>query len=134
MSQQLTQKPVKVCVRTRPTHHFAQDNINIDQEHGTIQINSSRDGAPQPCAILNNRNTNFKFRVDHVFHNASQAQVYDLYAHDIVMGVIDGINGAIMKYGQTGSGKTYSMFGGDDFNGRGLSAFLDFFIFFSICL
>ena len=109
-------------MRTRPTHHFAQDNINIDQEHGTIQINSSRDGAPQPGAILNNRNTNFKFRVDHVFHNASQAQVYDLYAHDIVMGVIDGINGAIMTYGQTGSGKTFTMMGDiNNFEHRGIA-------------
>lgn len=87
---------VRVCIRTRPTHHFAQDNIDIDQEHGTIQINASRDGAPEPGAMLNNRQNNFKFRFDHVFHNASQSAVYDLFAHDIVQGVVDGINGAIM--------------------------------------
>lgn len=118
----MTQKPVKVCVRTRPTHHFAQDNINIDQEHGTIQINSSRDIAPAPDAILNNRNNNFKFRLDHIFHNASQSEVYDLYANDIVMGVIDGINGAIMTYGQTGSGKTFTMMGDiNNYEHRGLA-------------
>ena len=115
-------KPVKVCVRTRPTHHFAQDNITIDQEHGTIQINASRDGPPEPGSILNNRNNNFKFRVDHVFHNASQSAVYDLHAHDIVMGVVDGINGAIMTYGQTGSGKTFTMMGDiNNYEHRGIA-------------
>ena len=29
---------VKVCVRTRPTHQFAQDNIFIDEEHATVQV------------------------------------------------------------------------------------------------
>jgi len=46
-----------------------------------------------------------------VFHNASQADVYDLYARDAVQGVTDGINGGIMTYGQTGSGKTFTMMG-----------------------
>jgi len=87
---------VRVCVRTRPTHRFAQDNIIIEQEHSTIQVNSCRDSEPQIGGMLNNRQNNFKFRFDHVFHNASQSVVYDLFAHDIVQSVVDGVNGAIM--------------------------------------
>ena len=101
---------VKVCVRTRPTQNFAQDNITIDQEHNTVMIDTSHSDAPQlPGGMLNNKQSQFKFKFDHVFHNNSQAAVYDLYARDTVQGVVDGINGAIMSYGQTGSGKTFTM-------------------------
>lgn len=99
---------VKVCIRTRPTQNFAQNNIYIDEEHNTIQINTAHPDEPVG-GILNNKQNNFKFKFDHVFHNASQSAVYDLYARDTVQAVVDGINGAIMSYGQTGSGKTFTM-------------------------
>lgn len=98
---------VKVCIRTRPTQYFAQDCIAIEQEHATIQITNN--GDQEPGGMLNNKQNSFKFRFDHVFHNASQSAVYDLFARDTVGGVVDGINGAIMTYGQTGSGKTFTM-------------------------
>eukprot|EP01036_Dinobryon_divergens_P030732 gene30732-40021_t len=101
---------VKVCIRTRPTQYFAQDNIFIDEEHGTVQINTSVIADETP-GLLNNKQSNFKFKFDHVFHNATQASVYDLYARDTVQGVVDGINGSVMSYGQTGSGKTFTMMG-----------------------
>ncbi len=85
---------VKVCIRTRPTHHFAQDNISIDQEHATIQINQASED--DNAGYLNNKQNNFKFKFDHIFHNSSQTAVYDLFARDTVLGVVDGINGAIM--------------------------------------
>lgn len=99
---------VKVCIRTRPTHNFAQDNIFIDQNEGTIQINSAHDTKE---TLLNNKQSNFKFKFDHVFHNASQSEVYDLFARDTVQSFVDGVNGAIMSYGQTGSGKSFTMIG-----------------------
>lgn len=97
---------VRVCIRTRPTQYFAQDKIVIDEEHSTIQITTGND---EPDQMLNNKQNNFKFKFDHVFHNASQSNLYDLFARDTVQGVMDGINGAIMTYGQTGSGKTFTM-------------------------
>lgn len=101
---------VKVCVRTRPTQNFAQDNLIIDQEHNTIQIKTNH-GDDTPAGMPNNKQNSFKFKFDHVFHNASQIAVYDLYARDTVLGVVEGINGSIMSYGQTGSGKTFTMLG-----------------------
>jgi len=105
----MSRNSVKVCVRTRPTQYFAQDNIFIDTEHNTIQVTTGEKA--EPGAILNNRQNSFKFRFDHVFHNSSQSDVYDLFARDIVQSVVDGINGCIMTYGQTGSGKTFTMMG-----------------------
>lgn len=99
---------MKVCIRTRPTQSFALGNITIDQEHDTIMVNTSNEDQPVG-GMLNNRQNSFKFKFDHVFHNATQSAVYDLYVRDTVQGVVDGINGAVMSYGQTGSGKTFTM-------------------------
>lgn len=101
---------VKVCVRTRPTQYFAQDNLFIDTEHSSIIVKHSDPEAE--ASVLNNRQNQFKFHFDQVFHNSSQTAVYDLYARDIVHDVVYGINGAIMSYGQTGSGKTFTMVSG----------------------
>ncbi len=86
-----------MCIRTRPTHYFAQDNIHIENDEKTVQIktNSSDDNG----GLTNNRQNTFKFRFDHIFHNASQSNVYDLYCRDTVLGVVDGVNGAILAYG-----------------------------------
>lgn len=101
---------VKVCVRTRPTQNFAQDNITIEQEHNAIVIDTTHSDEPKlHGGMLDNKQSTFRFKFDHVFHNASQQAVYDLYARDTVQGVVDGINGAVMSYGQTGSGKTFTM-------------------------
>lgn len=109
MNHSMRRNSVKVCIRTRPTQNFAQDNIAIDEEHSTIQINSDRgDDAVVPGGPNNKQNL-FKFRFNHVFHNATQTTVYDLFARDTVQGVVDGINGAIMSYGQTGSGKSFTV-------------------------
>ena len=111
---------VKVCVRTRPTQFFAQDNIVIDELHSTIQVSTALE---EPTGVLNNRRDKFKFKFDHVFHNASQSSVYDLYARQTVQSVADGINGSIMTYGQTGSGKTFTMMGDTaNYEHRGIAA------------
>ena len=99
---------VKVCIRTRPTQNYAQDNIFIEEEHNTIQINTNSP-EEQTQQLLNNKQSSFKFKFDHVFHNSTQIAVYDLYCRDVVQGVVDGINGSILSYGQTGSGKTFTM-------------------------
>jgi kinesin family protein 6/9 len=105
----MSRNSVKVCVRTRPTQNFAQDNLFIDVEHASIVVKQTDPEAES--TILNNRKNTFKFRFDHVFHNSSQSAVYDLYARDTVHDVVYGINGAILTYGQTGSGKTFTMLG-----------------------
>lgn len=108
----MSKNTVKVCVRTRPTQNFAQDNLFIDVEHGSIVVKHNDPAGD--TGILNNRQNTFKFSFDHVFHNASQGAVYDLYVRDTVHDVVYGINGAILSYGQTGSGKTFTMVSAHD--------------------
>lgn len=104
----MSRNSVKVCVRTRPTYHFAQDCIVLDEEQNLVEIHHRVDES-QGTTMQNNKQNSFKFKFDHIFHNAPQVAVYDMYARDTVQSVVDGINGAIMSYGQTGSGKTYTM-------------------------
>eukprot|EP01031_Cornospumella_fuschlensis_P032523 gene32523-39323_t len=101
---------VRVCVRTRPTQNFAQNNLLVDVEHATIKVKHVETPS-EAASVLNNKQNAFSFKFDYVFHNASQQAVYDLYARDCVHGVVNGINGSIMSYGQTGSGKTFTMIG-----------------------
>jgi kinesin family protein 6/9 len=102
----MSRNSVKVCVRTRPTYHFAQDCIVLDEEQSIVEIHHPNENHG---TLLNNKQNSFKFKFDHIFHNATQSAVYDMYARDTVQSVVDGINGAIMSYGQTGSGKTFTM-------------------------
>eukprot|EP01041_Mallomonas_annulata_P005086 gene5086-10179_t len=91
--EKMKRNSVKVCVRTRPTHHFAQDNIVIDQNESTIQVTNDNDTKD---TLVNNKQNSFKFRFDQVFHNATQSDIYDTFARDTVQSAVDGINGAIM--------------------------------------
>lgn len=92
---------IKVCIRTRPSQNFAQNNISIDSDCQHIQINLSN-GTPVELTVLNNKSSVFKFQFDHIFHNASQEFLYDMHAHNITQSVIEGYNSAILTYGQTG--------------------------------
>lgn len=42
---------------------------------------------------------------------ATQADVYNLVGHSVLVNAIEGFNGCIFAYGQTGSGKTFTMMG-----------------------
>jgi kinesin family protein 6/9 len=99
-----TRTPVKVCVRIRPTPHFAPelilsgDSITVDRP-ATEQIAGGLSGKRLPFAF------------DSVLNNASQGEVFETCARDIVGSVLAGINGTVLVYGQTGAGKTYTMTG-----------------------
>ena len=62
----------------------------------------------------------WNFLVDGILSNSSQEEVYGGCAHDVVSGVMNGINGTIFAYGQTGAGKTYTMSGEPQYRLRGI--------------
>ena len=56
----------------------------------------------------------FKFKFDQIFtETATQKNIFEVCAKNVVKDALNGYNSTIMAYGQTGSGKTYTMFGPD---------------------
>jgi kinesin family protein 6/9 len=98
---------VKVCIRTRPTGRFAENNIRLNADRHRIDVH-----IPKTQGLhINNQQEDWAFSFDSVIHNASQDSVYDECASDIVSSVVDGYSGTVIAYGQTGAGKTYTMLG-----------------------
>ncbi|XP_053385145.1 uncharacterized protein LOC128550327 isoform X2 [Mercenaria mercenaria] len=65
---------------------------------------------------------NHEFNFDHIFmQDASQQDVFDVAALEIVQAFLNGYNGTIFAYGQTGTGKTYTVEGSaKTYHSRGL--------------
>jgi len=100
---------VRVLVRARPTASYASDNFTFNEACDSIDMRVAKDAA---SGTVNNQQESWHFKLDKVMANASQEQVFEACAADVVRSVMDGYNGTIMAYGQTGAGKTHSMTGG----------------------
>eukprot|EP00736_Rhodelphis_marinus_P013962 Rmarinus@m.10756 len=114
---------VQVYVRTRPTVNFSEQNFQINTQENSFRLH--RDRGAKDATIVNNNVDDWQFRYDGILHNASQDQVYESVAFDIVDSVLKGYNGTMLAYGQTGAGKTFTMSGGTigrmaRFNQRGV--------------
>ncbi|GLD96926.1 hypothetical protein PINS_up005609 [Pythium insidiosum] len=99
---------VRVCVRIRPlsTKEKQDGRQQIVFAHkATAEIelvNPEADGAEPPK----------KFTFDAAISpDATQMDVYNKAATDIVESVVNGFNGTIFAYGQTGAGKSHTMEG-----------------------
>ena len=109
---------VKVYARIRPTARFAQDMIELLPDGKSINIHCKKD---LRRGYINNQILDWSFHLDRVLHNASQSDVYEECAKDIVTKGLDGYNGTILAYGQTGAGKTFTMTGSTEkFQHRGI--------------
>ncbi|XP_069634514.1 kinesin-like protein KIF9 isoform X2 [Haliaeetus albicilla] len=102
------EKRVHTFVRVKPTANFAQDMIKFGPDNKTIDIYIRKDAKK---GVVNNRQTDWSFRLDGVLHNTSQELAYETVAKKLVSEALTGYNGTIMCYGQTGAGKTYTMTG-----------------------
>ncbi|NXS72925.1 KIF9 protein, partial [Pandion haliaetus] len=102
------EKRVHTFVRVKPTADFAQDMIKFGPDNKTIDIYIKKDAKK---GVVNNRQTDWSFRLDGVLHNTSQELAYETVAKKLVSEALIGYNGTIMCYGQTGAGKTYTMTG-----------------------
>ncbi|XP_061852909.1 kinesin-like protein KIF9 isoform X3 [Colius striatus] len=103
------EKRVQVFVRVKPTADFAQDMIKFGPDNKvSIGIYTKKDAKK---GVVNNRQTDWSFRLDGVLHNTSQDVAYETVAAKLVAEALIGYNGTIMCYGQTGAGKTYTMTG-----------------------
>ena len=109
---------VNVFARIRPTAKFAQDMIELLPDGKSVNIHCTKDTRR---GYINNQILDWSFCLDRVLHNASQDDVYEECAKDIVTKTLDGCNGTVLAYGQTGAGKTFTMTGStENFQHRGV--------------
>ncbi|KAI9184151.1 hypothetical protein H9P43_003204 [Blastocladiella emersonii ATCC 22665] len=114
----MSNKHVRVVVRTRPTTQFASNAIEILPEKNIINIHVPKQ---EDAGYINNQHQDWSFKFDKVMHVASQDSVYDECAAPIVRSVLDGYNGTLLAYGQTGAGKTFTMTGAtENYRQRGV--------------
>ena len=113
-----TENTIKVILRTRPTQHFATNNIRINLPDNTISIFIPRN---QKEGIINNQKEQWSFHFDKILHNVPQEEVFEYTMNDIIKSSVQGYNGTIFAYGQTGSGKTFTISGSpNNFTYRGI--------------
>ncbi|KAL8610516.1 Kinesin-like protein kif9 [Nucella lapillus] len=111
-------KKVKVWARIRPTSNFAHDNLELLPDHKSVNVHLKRD--PKK-GVVNNQILDWSFKLDGIFHNATQEHVFSTVASDIVTSVMDGYNATLMCYGQTGAGKTFTITGAtESYRHRGM--------------
>lgn len=115
----MSDKKIKVVVRTRPSSDFAQEYLRFGENLQTINIHQPKgsDGG-----YINNQQEDWNFKVNKVLNNVSQEQVFEEFGAPLVKSVVDGFNATLMAYGQTGAGKTFTMTGAtESFKHRGIS-------------
>ena len=117
----MQRKAVTVCVRTRPTANFAQDNLKINEDTNTISVTAVQHSNHANTGP-NNAKQAWSFKYDQVLHNSTQEGTYNAQCSKIVESVVEGYNATIFAYGQTGAGKTFTMIGNtSDFAQRGVT-------------
>ncbi|KAL0031522.1 hypothetical protein WJX77_005047 [Trebouxia sp. C0004] len=105
----MVKKTIQVVLRARPTAKPAESQC-IVPGNKTLSVKDPKQ-----------REQEYQFTFDNVLQNASQDEVYQACADDLVDTVLSGCNATILAYGQTGAGKTYTMTGGKaDYKQRGL--------------
>ena len=113
-----TENTIKVILRTRPTQHFATNNIRINLPDNTISIYIPRN---EKEGLINNQKEQWSFHFDKILHNVPQEEVFEYTMNDIIKSSVQGYNGTIFAYGQTGSGKTFTISGSpNSFTYRGI--------------
>ncbi|XP_076114042.1 uncharacterized protein LOC143082305 isoform X1 [Mytilus galloprovincialis] len=111
---------IRTFCRIKPTGDYYPE---FEVSHDTLSLR-----VPELLRDYNNPKANNRTTVHHEFHFnyifknvATQEEVFDVAAKDIVAGFLDGFNGTIFAYGQTGTGKTFTVEGyGKQYEMRGL--------------
>uniref|UniRef100_A0A670JML3 Kinesin motor domain-containing protein n=1 Tax=Podarcis muralis TaxID=64176 RepID=A0A670JML3_PODMU len=83
-------KRVSAFARVKPTGDFPQDMIKFGEDNKTMEIYIERD---RTKGVVNNKQTDWSFKLDGVLHDAPQDAVYDAVARDLVSQALNGYNG-----------------------------------------
>ncbi|WIA42242.1 hypothetical protein OEZ86_008259 [Tetradesmus obliquus] len=106
----MPQSAVKVFLRTRPSDVYSPEQLQVNQDTKTFTIVQAArsSGLPSDKAGPSQQ---YQFKFDGILHNASQEDVFEVCATDVLSSALEGYNSTIMCYGQTGAGKTHTMAG-----------------------
>ena len=125
---------IQIYARVRPTSspfdglHVSSDSTDHDNNNitpntraDTITIDTESKDEPQ-AKYSKAPGSKLHFRFNHVFRmQATQDEIFDTVAKQMIDTFLDGYNGTIFAYGQTSSGKTHTIEGsGRKFVDRGL--------------
>lgn len=91
----------------------------IDYDKGELEFRVPKDAS---AGYINNQRELYNFTFNGMLdEKATQEQVFEVVARQMVDNALQGLNGTVFAYGQTGSGKTYTITGGAErYEDRGL--------------
>eukprot|EP00906_Rhabdomonas_costata_P011935 RCo016986 len=102
---------IKIYLRIRPSKDVST-NFYIDKQFDSHTIHFHLGKLPQG-GLINNTKEDYSFQFSRVFEpTASQDEIFDGIAREVVESALQGYNATIFAYGQTGSGKTFTITGG----------------------
>ncbi|KAL5006448.1 hypothetical protein ScPMuIL_015254 [Solemya velum] len=112
---------IKTYCRIKPSPHLYEE---YETSGDTLQLRVPE--SLKDCLSLcqGQARVSYGFHFDHIFKpQASQSDVFDVVAKEIIEGFLTGHNGTIFAYGQTGTGKTYTIEGSArQYSERGLES------------
>ena len=122
---------IQIYARVRPTSNpfgGLQTSAAASSDHDattrtdTITIDTENKDEPPQSKYSKAPGSKLHFRFNHVFGmQATQEEVFDTVAKQMIDTFLEGYNGTIFAYGQTSSGKTHTIEGGGrKFIDRGL--------------
>ncbi|CAN0879144.1 Kinesin-like protein KIN-7K, chloroplastic [Linum grandiflorum] len=123
--------PASSSVRSKPPQYFyseslpvvvdggrSKENVTVTVRFRPLSPREIRQGeevawyADGETIVRSEHNPTIAYPYDRVFGPTTTTRhVYDVAAHHVVSGTMDGVNGTIFAYGVTSSGKTHTMHG-----------------------
>lgn len=100
---------IEIFLRVRPTKKKSDKFQIVAEDHKVVftGLKELRRGE-----YVNNTRDEYNYCYNGVFGmEATQIEVFNTVAKDVIESAFDGYNGTIFAYGQTGSGKTFTMTG-----------------------
>ncbi|XP_023772910.1 kinesin-like protein KIN-7C, mitochondrial isoform X1 [Lactuca sativa] len=108
-STKLSERPISAKIKENVTVTVRLRPLNSREISKGDEIAWFADG---DYSLQNEFNPALAYGFDRVFGPATTTrQVYDVAAHHVVNGAMEGINGTVFAYGVTSSGKTHTMHG-----------------------
>ena len=117
LSAEMSEIQVYARLRPLPARAYKYESISINSDTINVSVGDKR-----MEKFTSSHYNEHSFRFKRVFdENATQQDVFDVVAVEMIDRFLEGFNGTLFAYGQTASGKTYTIEGSARlFDDRGL--------------